>query len=223
MLLRAPPSTALSLSTAAVDNVNQFPSSSSVRFSSQRRRRRTGNGFSLTSVSDNPTPVTGVVFEPFEEVKKEFELVTAHLLQQSLARHKFSDDCEAAVNYHINWEYYVSYVYHALYAYYDRDNVALRGFAKFFMEASLEERKNAEILMEYQLALSIAKITNIKLLQLQSVADENNDAQLADFVDSTFLADQVETIKKLSKYVSQLRRMGEGHGVWHFDQMLLDA
>lgn len=29
-------------------------------------------------------------------------------------------------------EYNVSYVYHALYAYFDRDNVALPGFAAFF-------------------------------------------------------------------------------------------
>ncbi|KAK1371002.1 hypothetical protein POM88_037094 [Heracleum sosnowskyi] len=31
----------------------------------------------------------------------------------------------------------------------------------------------------------------------------------------------VEAIKKISYYVSQLRRVGKGHGVWHFDQSLL--
>ncbi|XP_050264902.1 ferritin, chloroplastic-like [Quercus robur] len=30
----------------------------------------------------------------------------------------------------------------------------------------------------------------------------------------------VEAIKKISEYVAQLRRVGKGHGVWHFDQML---
>lgn len=30
----------------------------------------------------------------------------------------------------ISVEYNVSYVYHAMYAYFDRDNVALKGFAK---------------------------------------------------------------------------------------------
>jgi ferritin len=47
-------------------------------------------------------------------------------------------------------EYNVSYVYHALYAYFDRDNVGLPGFAAYFKAASLEEREHAEILMEYQ-------------------------------------------------------------------------
>jgi ferritin heavy chain len=47
-------------------------------------------------------------------------------------------------------EYNVSYVYHALYAYFDRDNVGLPGFAAFFKAASEEEREHAEMLMKYQ-------------------------------------------------------------------------
>ena len=44
----------------------------------------------------------------------------------------------------------MSYVYHALYCYFDRDNVALPGLAAFFKAASDEEREHAEILMAYQ-------------------------------------------------------------------------
>jgi ferritin heavy chain len=44
----------------------------------------------------------------------------------------------------------VSYVYHALFAYFDRDNVALPGFASYFQAASVEEREHAEVLMKYQ-------------------------------------------------------------------------
>ncbi|CAD6269130.1 unnamed protein product [Miscanthus lutarioriparius] len=47
-------------------------------------------------------------------------------------------------------EYNASYAYHSLFAYFDRDNVALKGFAKFFKESSDEEREHAEKLMEYQ-------------------------------------------------------------------------
>ncbi|CAA7029236.1 unnamed protein product [Microthlaspi erraticum] len=36
-------------------------------------------------------------------------------------------------------EYNLSYVYHAMYAYFDRDNIALKGLAKFFKESSVEE------------------------------------------------------------------------------------
>ena len=72
-----------------------------------------------------------------------------------------------------------------------------------------------------ELALSLEKLTNEKLLCLHNVAVQNNDAQMADFIESEYLAEQVEAIKKISEYVSQLRRVGKGHGVWHFDQMLL--
>ena len=44
----------------------------------------------------------------------------------------------------------MSYVYHALYSYFARDNVALPGFAAFFKAASAEEREHAELLMDYQ-------------------------------------------------------------------------
>ena len=47
-------------------------------------------------------------------------------------------------------EYNVSYIYHALFAYFDRDNVALPGLAKYFKDASVEEREHAEMMMEYQ-------------------------------------------------------------------------
>ncbi|KAJ0909473.1 putative ferroxidase [Helianthus annuus] len=201
----------------------------------------------------NSRTITGVVFEPFEEVKKELSLVP-NGPQQSLARQKYADQSEAAVNEQINVEYNVSYVYHAMYAYFDRDNIALKGLAKFFKESSEEEREHAEKFMEYQnkrggkvklqsilmplsefdhaekgdalyameLALSLEKLTNEKLLHVQAVANKNNDVQLADFVEKNFLGEQVEAIKKMSEYVAQLRRVGKGHGVWHFDQMLLN-
>lgn len=212
-----------------------------------------GAGFSLCAAKgSNSRPLTGVIFEPFEEVKKELELVPTGP-QQSIARQKYTDDSEAALNEQINVEYNVSYAYHAMFAYFDRDNVALKGLAKFFKESSEEEREHAEKLMEYQnkrggkvklqsivmplsefdhqekgdalhameLALSLEKLVNDKLLNLHRVASKNNDVQLADFIESQFLAEQVEAIKRISEYVAQLRRVGKGHGVWHFDQKLL--
>ncbi|KAK4582319.1 hypothetical protein RGQ29_025483, partial [Quercus rubra] len=170
-----------------------------------------------------------------------------------IARHRYSDKSETAINDQINVEYNVSYVYHAMFAYFDRDNIALKGLAKFFRESSEEERGHAEKLMKFQnirggnvklhsiifppsefahaekgdalyameLALSLEKLTNEKLLSLHSVADSNNDPQMADFIENEFLTEQVEAIKKISEYVAQLRMVGKGHGVWHFDQMLL--
>lgn len=55
-----------------------------------------------TKGSSNSKPLTGVIFEPFEEVKKELMLVPA-APQQSLARQKYADECEAAINEQIKW------------------------------------------------------------------------------------------------------------------------
>ncbi|KAM1353310.1 hypothetical protein ACFX2H_032817 [Malus domestica] len=221
--------------------------SSALSFKPQRKLEK----FSVYASSD-AVAMTGVVFQPFEEVKNDAFVVPAapHV---SLARQRYAKESEAAINEQINVEYNVSYVYHALFAYFDRDNIALKGLAKFFKESSEEEREHAEKLMEYQnmrggrvtlhsitapptefdhvekgdalyameLALSLEKLTNEKLLNLHKVADENNDAQLTDFIESEFLAEQVEAIKKIADYVTQLRMVGKGHGVWHFDQQLL--
>ncbi|KAK4351300.1 hypothetical protein RND71_030613 [Anisodus tanguticus] len=259
MLLKVAPAFSLLNTSTHGENMSPLFSSSSVS-------AKSGNGFMVcASKATNHKPLTGVVFEPFEELKKELMLVPT-VPQASLARQKYSDDCEAAINEQINVEYNVSYVYHAMFAYFDRDNLSLKGLAKFFKESSEEEREHAEKFMEYQnkrggkvklqsilmpltefehtekgdalyameLALSLEKLTNEKLLNVHAVASRNNDVQLADFVESEFLGEQVEAIKKVSEYVAQLRRVGQGHGrvavhlkiifvdcVWHFDQMLL--
>ncbi|MBA0776097.1 hypothetical protein Gotri_011151 [Gossypium trilobum] len=236
------------------------PFSSSINHHLSSPRNGPGSLVVCAAKGANHKPLSGVVFQPFVEVKKELDLVPS-VPQLSLARQKFTDDCEASINEQINVEYNVSYVYHAMFAYFDRDNVALKGLAKFFKESSLEEREHAEKFMEYQnkrggkvklqsivmplsefdheekgdalygklilpklameLALSLEKLTSEKLFNLRNVAVRNHDVQLTDFIEGEFLAEQVEAIKKISEYVAQLRRVGKGHGVWHFDQMLL--
>lgn len=215
--------------------------------------RGAGPGAVCRAAGKGKEVLSGVVFQPFEELKGELSLVP-QAKDQSLARQKFVDECEAAINEQINVEFNASYAYHSLFAYFDRDNVALKGFAKFFKESSDEERDHAEKLMKYQnmrggrvrlqsivtpltefdhpekgdalyameLALALEKLVNEKLHNLHSVASRCNDPQLTDFVESEFLEEQVEAIKKISEYVAQLRRVGKGHGVWHFDQKLLE-
>ncbi|XP_010906831.1 ferritin-4, chloroplastic [Elaeis guineensis] len=237
-----PSPAAFSGSSASVGSVLGFP----------RGRGKDWLMSAVVAAGANNQAITGVIFEPFEELKHQLPLVPT-APEQSIARQRYSDECEVAINEQINVEYNVSYVYHALFAYFDRDNVALKGFAKFFKESSEEEREHAEKLMIYQnkrggrvklqsivtpltefdhpekgdalhameLALSLEKLTNEKLLNLHSVAEKCNDPQMMDFVESEFLGEQVEAIKKISGYVAQLRRVGKGHGVWHFNQMLL--
>ncbi|CAI5958179.1 unnamed protein product [Closterium sp. NIES-65] len=195
--------------------------------------------------------LTGVVFEPFAEVQSQLTQVPAVIQpQESFARQNYSSAAEAGINEQINIEYNISYVYHALYCYFDRDNVALPGFAKYFKAASNEEREHAEKLMEYQnkrggrvklqsilmpatmefdhpekgdalyameLTLALEKLVNEKLLALHKVASDAGDVQLTDFLEGNFLNEQVDAIKQVSDYVAQLRRVGKGHGVFHFD------
>ncbi len=211
-----------------------------------------GRGNFKPRASNLSAPLTGVIFEPFEEVKKDY-LAVPITPNVSLARQNYADDSEAAINEQINVEYNASYAYHSLFAYFDRDNIALKGLAKFFKESSEEEREHAEKLMKYQnirggrvilhpitgppsefahvekgdalyameIALSLEKLVNEKLLNLHNVAESNNDPQLADYIASEFLYEQVKSIKKIAEYVTQLRLVGKGHGVWHFDQRLL--
>ncbi|XP_057823143.1 ferritin-3, chloroplastic [Cryptomeria japonica] len=263
MLLRA--SSAVSTASAAVGSLkqqdgfhNKFAGEKlNVSLAAKMNQGRCAVHHSASNVKAmatqlSNTSLNGVIFEPFTEVQSQLTQIS-QLYSESLARQRFSDPCEAALNEQINVEYNVSYVYHALFAYFDRDNVALPGFAKYFKEASDEERNHAEMLMKYQnirggkvvlqsilmpvmefdhphkgdalyameLALSLEKLTNEKLLNLHSVAQEANDSQMTDYIEGNFLTEQVEAIKQVAEYVSQLRRIGKGHAVWHFDQVLL--
>lgn len=56
---------------------------------------------SATTEANNPV-VSNTVFEPFEEVKKELLLVPT-VPHASLARHVYSDPCEAAINDQIKY------------------------------------------------------------------------------------------------------------------------
>lgn len=215
--------------------------------------RRTTRVQHRCSAGETAEAVTGVVFEPMSAVKAELATVDQTKEQsESFARVSFHQECEAALNEQINIEYNVSYIYHALFAYFDRDNVGLPGMAKFFKDGSLEEREHAELLMEYQnkrggrvklnnilmpemefnhsdkgealyameLALSLEKLNFQKLRELHAVADKHNDASMADFVEGQLLDDQVNSVKQVSEYVSQLRRVGKGLGVFQFDASL---
>lgn len=68
--------------------------------------------------------------------------------------------------------------------------------------------------------MSLEKLNFQKLRELHDVADQAGDAQMCDFVEGTLLAPQVQSVKQVAEYVSQLRRVGKGLGVWEFDRKL---
>ncbi|KAF7494524.1 Soma ferritin [Sarcoptes scabiei] len=163
----------------------------------------------------------------------------------SMVRQNFPKECEAGVNKQINLELYASYVYQQLAYHFDREDVALPGFRKFFHEASEEEREHAEKLMKFQnqrggkillheipkppkqewssgleameAALELEKTVNQSLLDLHSLANKNGDVHFCDFLETHYLNEQVEAIKQLADYVTQLRRCGTGLGEYLFD------
>ncbi|XP_053415149.1 ferritin heavy chain-like [Nycticebus coucang] len=154
----------------------------------------------------------------------------------SQVRQNYHPDCEAAVNSQINLELYASYVYLSMAAYFDRDDVALKHFARYFLRQSHEERDHAETLMALQnqrggrvclrdikkpdrddwegglqameCAFHLEKSVNQSLLDLHQLATDKGDAQLCDFLESHYLHEQVKTIKELGGYLTNLRKLG---------------
>jgi len=176
---------------------------------------------------------------------------TTSKMAQSKIRQNYHEESEAGVNKQINLELYASYVYQQLAFHFNRDDVALPGFEKFFKDSSEEEREHAERLMKFQnqrggrirlqdipkpikqdwasgleameAALELEKTVNQSLLDLHVIASRHGDAQMADFIETHYLTEQVEAIKKLSDYVTNLRRVGNGLGEYLFDKHTLSS
>ena len=186
-------------------------------------------------------------------------------MAESQVRQNYHPECEAGVNKQINLELYAFYTYLSLVSYvhikthyfssellqshhFDRDDVALKGFSKFFKKSSDEELEHAEKLMKFQnqrggrillqdikkpekdewgngldgmkTALMLERHVNQSLLDLHKIAEKHDDPQMQDFLEGNYLQEQVEAIKELGDYVTNLKRLGTGHGEWHFDREL---
>jgi len=169
----------------------------------------------------------------------------------SRPRQNYHSEAESGVNKQINLELYASYVYQSMAWYFDRDDVALKGFHKYFKKASEEEREHAEKLMKFQnqrggrivlsdikrpdkdewgtgcqameVALELEKNVNQSLLDLHKVAENHGDDQMQDWIESHFLTEQVEAIKELSDHITNLKRVGPGLGEYMFDKETLDG
>ncbi|KAK3804131.1 hypothetical protein RRG08_015705 [Elysia crispata] len=166
----------------------------------------------------------------------------------SQVRQNFSEECEAGINRQINLELYASYTYQSMAFYFDRDDVALPAFFRFFKHQSDEELEHAEKLMKYQnmrggrivlqdikkpeandwtgclhamrIALQLEKNVNQALIDLHKLSDNNEDAQMSDFLDG-FLNEQVDSILQVAKFVKQIKGVGEGLGEYLFDKHTL--
>ncbi|XP_073394205.1 ferritin, chloroplastic isoform X2 [Physcomitrium patens] len=75
-----------------------------------------------------------------------------------------------------------------------------------------DHSEKGDTLYSMELTLALERLVNEKLLSLHQVAVDNNDPEMCDFIEREYLYEQVEAIKKISMYISQLRRVGKGHG-----------
>jgi len=164
----------------------------------------------------------------------------------SVCRQNFHEETEAGINRQINMELYASYVYQSMAMYFNRDDVALPGFSKFFAKNSEEEREHAEKFMKYQnkrggrvvfrdvqkpekdewgtgldalqTALDLEKRVNQSLLDLHGLSSSHNDANFCDFLESEYLNEQVDAIKELGDLIAKAKRAGPGLGEYIFDK-----
>ncbi|KAM6957455.1 ferritin, middle subunit-like [Aplochiton taeniatus] len=154
---------------------------------------------------------------------------------ESQIRQNYNRDCEAALNRMVNMELYASYTYTSMAFYFARDDVALPGFAHFFEENSKEEREHADKWMSFQnkrggriflqdlkkperdewgsgleamqCALQLEKKVNQALLDLHKVASDKGDPHMCDFIETHYLNEQVEAMKKLGDFITNLTKM----------------
>lgn len=103
MLLKA--ASAFSLLNPQLENQGPLFSSFSSSIHHQLSSPRNGPGSVVVCAAKgaNHKPLSGVVFQPFVEVKKELDLVPS-VPQLSLARQKFTDESEASINEQIKWD-----------------------------------------------------------------------------------------------------------------------
>ncbi|XP_059496654.1 ferritin, middle subunit-like [Stegostoma tigrinum] len=166
----------------------------------------------------------------------------------------YHQDCEAAVNKQVNVELTASYLYQSLMSYFDRDDVALPHVSQFFQDQSQEKQEHAEKLLKFQnqrggrvllqdvkkperaewgnslqamqVALDLEKNVNQSLLDLHQLATAQTDPHLCDFLETHYLDEEVEIIKQLGDYITNLKRLGapeNGMGEYLFDRLSLET
>lgn len=59
-------------------------------------------------------------------------------------------------------------------------------------------------------------------MEVHAVATRHNDMNFCDFLETQFLQEQVDSMKEIADHVTNLKRCGEGLGVYMFDKQLSD-
>ncbi|XP_003737398.1 ferritin, liver middle subunit isoform X2 [Galendromus occidentalis] len=174
-----------------------------------------------------------------------FAVVSARLdndvPSESSNKYHLHETCRVALQNQIDRELHASLVYQQMAAHFENNKVARKGFAKFFMDNSNEERDHAQKLISYinsrggtiaafrvsmpkdttwasaraalESALELEIEVNNALHEVHGKAERDcTDPQLQDFLEANFLNEQVESIDNIHRLLATLNGMDQGLG-----------
>ncbi|XP_048191424.1 ferritin heavy polypeptide-like 17 [Perognathus longimembris pacificus] len=149
--------------------------------------------------------------------------------------HNYHPDCQRAVNNQIQLQLYASYIYLSMAFYCSREDVAMQHFTSFFLGRSHEWKVSAEILLQMlnnrggrittreitkpdgdywqdafqtlECAFHLEVIITESLLNLYQLAISKGDLQLGNFLKDHCLHRQLETLTKISRFLTNMRDM----------------
>ena len=82
-----------------------------------------------------------------------------------------------------------------------------------------QNNEKTDVLQAFEKALEMEQTVYQSLLNVHKVGEESNDSQFTDFIEGTYLEEQIDAINELSIYIAQLKRIGNnGHGIWNFNR-----
>lgn len=100
-------------------------------------------------------------------------------------RQNWSNNCENALNLQIQMEYEASLTYHMISNYFNRDDVGINILAKYFSDASKEEREHADNLMHYQNMRG--GIVNLPAISAREIMFVNNSSLVENDILESFI------------------------------------
>nr|ABG88845.1 ferritin subunit 1 [Haliotis discus discus] len=145
------------------------------------------------------------------------------------------------LNDRLNGSLVASYVYLSMAYWFDRADMALPGFHKYFLAASHKARNEAEAIMKYinrrggyirlknlkspitvwrdglkamEYALGMEKDLNKNMLKTHTVA--SNDPHVTHFLEDRFLETKVDVIKELGEYVTRLKSFTKDYSLGEY-------
>ena len=71
----------------------------------------------------------------------------------------------------------------------------------------LNQNNSNDVLLSFEKTLNMEQIVYKSLLKLHQVAEINNDPQFTDFIEGTYLEEQVNALNEVAKYITQLNNL----------------